>query len=90
MILWKTGNGPRPYGTTTAEIHYYRQFERQLRMGKSPNEMSDEELISAITELQAVRVPSSKTPKQPKRLDEKKPPKDPAKRTWRDDLFGES
>jgi hypothetical protein len=58
-------------------------------MGKSPNEMTDEELISAITELQAVRVPNSKTPRQPKRLDEKKPPKDPAKRTWRDDLFGE-
>jgi hypothetical protein len=58
-------------------------------MGKSPNEMTDAELISAITELQAVRVPNSKTPRQPKRLDEKKPPKDPAKRTWRDDLFGE-
>jgi len=53
------------------------------------DEMSDDELIAAISELQAVRVPSSKTPKQPKRLDEKKPPKDPAKRTWRDDLFGE-
>ncbi len=57
-------------------------------MRKGVDEMSDEELISAISELQAVRVPSSK-PKQPKRLDEKRPPKDPAKRTWRDDLFGE-
>ena len=85
MILWKTHNGPRPLGTTTAEINYYRKFER--RMGKTIDEMSDEELISAISELQAVRVPSSK-PKQPKRLDEKRPPKDPAKRTWRDDLFG--
>jgi len=50
--------------------------------------MNDEELIAAISELQSIRVPSSK-PKQPKRLDEKKPPKDPAKRTWRDDLFGD-
>jgi hypothetical protein len=57
-------------------------------MPKDINEMTDEELISAITELQAVRIPT-KTQKQPKRLDEKKPPKDPAKRTWRDDLFGE-
>ena len=56
-------------------------------MGKSINEMSEEELIAAIQALQAVRVPSSK-PKAPKRLDEKKQ-KDPAKRTWRDDLFGE-
>lgn len=89
MILWKTRNGPRPYGTTTREINYYRQFERHLRMGKQIDEMTDDELLSAITELQAVRVPSSK-PKQPKRLDEKKPAKDPAKRTWRDDLFGTS
>jgi hypothetical protein len=88
MILWKTVNGPRPYGTTTREINYYRGLERQLRMGKSIDEMSDAELISAISELQAVRVPSSK-PKQPKRLDEKRPPKDPAKKTWRDDLFGD-
>lgn len=58
-------------------------------MGKDISEMTDSELIAAITELQAVRIPSSKTPKQPKRLDEKKPAKDPAKRTWRDDLFGE-
>ena len=57
-------------------------------MGKTVDQMSYEELISAITELQAVRIPT-KTPKQPKRLDEKKPPKDPAKRTWRDDLFGD-
>jgi hypothetical protein len=88
VILWKTANGPRPNGTTTREIGYYRRFERVI-MGKQMDEMSDDELIAAITELQAVRVPSSKTPKQPKRLDEKKPPKDPAKRTWRDDLFGE-
>jgi hypothetical protein len=88
MILWETVNGPRPYGTTTREINYYRNFERYLRMGKPLDEMSDDELIAEITNLQAVRVPSGK-PKQPKRLDEKKPPKDPAKRTWRDDLFGE-
>jgi hypothetical protein len=87
MILWKTHNGVRPCGTTTAEINYYRRFERLL-MGKQLDEMSDDELIAAITELQALRVPS-KLPKQPKRLDEKKPPKDPSKRTWRDDLFGE-
>ena len=42
---------------------------------KQMDEMTDDELIAAISELQAVRVPSSKTPKQPKRLDEKKPPK---------------
>jgi len=89
VILWKTANGSRPHGTTTREIGYYRGFQRWLRMGKQMDEMSDDELIAAISELQAVRVPSSKTPKQPKRLDEKKPPKDPAKRTWRDDLFGE-
>ena len=47
-----------------------------------------DELIQAISELQAGRVPSSK-PKGPKRLDEKKAPKDPSKRNWRDDLFGE-
>jgi hypothetical protein len=88
VILWETANGSRPYGTTTGEINYYRRFERVI-MGKQMDEMSDDELIAAISELQAVRVPSSKAPKQPKRLDEKKPPKDPAKRTWRDDLFGE-
>lgn len=87
MILWKTANGTRPYGTTTDEIHYYKKFERLL-MGKTIDTMSEDELIQAISELQAVRVPSSK-PKGPKRLDEKKPPKDPAKRSWRDDLFGE-
>ena len=89
MILWATHNGPRPQGTTTREIHYYRGLERQLRMAKPLDEMTDAELISAISELQNVRVPSSK-PKSPKRLDERKPPKDPAKRTWRDDLFGEN
>lgn len=88
MILWKTANGARPHGTTTAEVNYYRQFERRLRMGKTIDQMTDDELISAISELQAVRIPSQKTVKQPKRLDEKKPPKDPAKRTWRDELFG--
>jgi len=57
-------------------------------MGKTIDKMSEDELIQAISELQAVRIPSSK-PKAPKRLDEKKPPKDPSKRSWRDDLFGE-
>jgi hypothetical protein len=88
MILYVTANGNRPCGTTTQEINYYRKFERLL-MGKQMDEMTDAELIAAISELQAVRVPSSK-PKTPKRLDERKPPKDPAKRTWRDDLFGDN
>jgi len=54
-------------------------------MAKSIDEMSEDELIAAITQLQQTRVPSEKQ-KQPRRLDER-PKKDPAKRTWRDDLF---
>lgn len=54
-------------------------------MSKSIDQMSEDELIAEITRLQAVRVPSSK-PKQTRRLDERKQ-KDPAKRTWRDELF---
>lgn len=91
MLLLKTANGSRPYGTTPHEINYRPPefwWLRRHMMAKPLDQMSDDELISAISELQAVRVPSGK-PKQPKRLDEKKPPKDPAKRTWRDDLFGE-
>jgi len=57
-------------------------------MPKTLDEMSEEELIAAIQTLQAVRVPSTK-PKAPKRMDDAKRQKDPAKRTWRDDLFGE-
>ena len=57
-------------------------------MTKTIDEMSEDELIAAITQLQQTRVPSEKA-KQPNRLDERKK-KDPAKRTWRDDLFGES
>jgi hypothetical protein len=57
-------------------------------MPKAIDEMSEDELIAAITQLQQTRVPSEKV-KQPKRLDDR-PKKDPAKRTWRDDLFGNS
>jgi len=56
-------------------------------MPKTIDEMSEDELIAAITQLQQTRVPSEK-PKVPRRLDDR-PKKDPAKRTWRDDLFGE-
>jgi hypothetical protein len=88
VILWKTANGARPLGTTTHEINYYRNIERQLRMGKSLDEMTDAELISAITELQSVRVPSSK-PKSPKRLDERKPKSPPKPGDWRRGFFDE-
>ena len=54
---------------------------------KTIDEMTEDELIAAITQLQQTRVPAEKQ-RQPKRLDDK-PKKDPAKRTWRDDLFGE-
>jgi hypothetical protein len=57
-------------------------------MNKTIDEMTEDELIAAITQLQQTRVPSEKA-KQPKRLDDRKK-KDPAKRTWRDDLFGEN
>jgi hypothetical protein len=57
-------------------------------MAKSIDEMTEDELISEITRLQATRVPSASKPKQPKRLDERKK-KDPTKLTWRDQLFGD-
>jgi hypothetical protein len=86
MILWKTANGARPHGTTTREIHYYRTIERL--MAKTVEGMTEDELIAEIQRLQAVRVPSTK-PKTPKRMDDSKRQKDPSKRTWRDELFGE-
>jgi hypothetical protein len=55
-------------------------------MPKLIDEMTEDELISEITRLQATRIPTAGKPKQPKRLDERKQ-KDPAKRTWRDELF---
>jgi len=89
MILWKTANGSRPYGTTSREINYHRPVERVLgRHMKTIDQMSEDELIAEIQRLQAVRVPSTK-PKTPKRMDDSKRQKDPAKRTWRDELFGE-
>jgi hypothetical protein len=58
-------------------------------MAKTIDQMSEDELIAEITRLQATRVPSSKPAKQPRRLDDR-PKKDPAKRTWRDELFDEN
>jgi hypothetical protein len=85
MILWETVNGPRPYGTTTREVNYYRNVERIL-MAKTVEGMTEDELIAEIQRLQSVRVPSTK-PKAPKRMDDAKRKKDPTKRGWRDSFF---
>jgi len=54
-------------------------------MGKPVNEMTDDEILAQIAQLQSMKPPQSAPKGQPKRLDEKKLQK--TKRTWRDELF---
>jgi len=55
-------------------------------VSKPINEMSEEEIQAEIMRLQAIKPPSA-APRKPKRMDAARKEKDPAKRTWRDELF---